>query len=109
MTLPYERTNAVNRTREFLYDLLDPKKTPRIPKEIRQRARSLLKHYPTEYDMDRASDVLIPTEPVFSKDTLRQILKERLSPGCSVCGLGSNGQVTGYVCNHPNCPTRITY
>ncbi len=110
MTLPYERTNAVNWTREFLYDLLDPKKTPRIPKEIRQRARSLLKHYPTEYDMDRASGEvgLISTEPVFSKDTLRQVLKERLSPGCFVCGLGANGQVTGYVCNHPNCPTRIS-
>jgi hypothetical protein len=83
MTLPYERTNAVNWTREFLYDLLDPKKTPRIPRELRRRAGSLLKHYPTEYDMDRASGALstgsIPTEPVFSKDTLLQILKERLS------------------------------
>ena len=88
MTLPYERTNAVNWTRDFLYDLLDPKKTPRIPRELRRRAKSLLKHYPTEYDMDRASGALttgtglIPTEllgPVFSKDTLGQILKERLS------------------------------
>lgn len=83
MTLPYERTNAVNWTREFLYDLLDPKKTPRIPRELRRRAGSLLKHYPTEYDMDRASGALstgsISTEPVFSKDTLLQILKERLS------------------------------
>jgi hypothetical protein len=80
MTLPYERTNAVNYTREFLRDLLDPKKTPRIPRELRRRAGSLLKHYPTEYDMDRASGaVSTGTEPVFSRDTLRQILKERLS------------------------------
>jgi hypothetical protein len=131
MTLPYERTNAVNWTREFLYDLLDPKKTPRIPRELRRRAGSLLKHYPTEFDMDRASGALttglIPTEPVFSKDTLGQILKDRLSPGagpvvspnelskdrlspggCPVCGLGSKGEVTGYVCNHPKCPIRIS-
>jgi hypothetical protein len=113
MTLPYERTNAVNWAREFLYDLLDPKKTPRIPKDIRRRAGSILKHYPTEYDMDRASGALIkdliPTEPVFSKDTLRQILKDRLSPGgCPVCGLGSKGEVTGYVCNQPKCPIRIS-
>lgn len=129
MTLPYERTNAVNYTREFLYDLLDTKKTPRIPKEIRQRAGSLLKHYPTEFDMNRASGEvgLISTEPVFSKDTLLQILKDRLSPGahpvvppnelskdrsspggCPVCGLGSKGEATGYVCNHSKCPIRIS-
>ena len=31
--------------------LLDPKKTPRIPKDIRIKARALLKHYPREYEM----------------------------------------------------------
>jgi len=52
MTVPNERTNAVNHTRDFLYDLLDPKATPRVPKAIRQRAHSLLRHYPSDYDMD---------------------------------------------------------
>lgn len=52
MTLPYERTNAVINTREFLRDLCDPKKTPRIPLWIRQQARSLLKHYPTKFDFE---------------------------------------------------------
>lgn len=28
--------------------------------------------------------------------------------GCSVCGLGANSVATGYVCNHPSCPTRIS-
>lgn len=51
MTLPYERIYAVDNTREFLFDLLDPKKTPRIPKDIRIKARALLKHYPREYEM----------------------------------------------------------
>lgn len=51
MTVPIERTNAVNYTRNFLYDLLDPQKTPRVPKAIRQRALHLLRHYPMEFDM----------------------------------------------------------
>jgi hypothetical protein len=33
-------------------DLLDPKKTPRVPKEIRRRASALLRHYPSDYDME---------------------------------------------------------
>lgn len=32
-------------------DLLDPKKTPRVPKEVRQRAASCLRHYPSRYNM----------------------------------------------------------
>jgi len=56
MTMPYERRNAVNRTREFLVDLLDPKKTPRIPKQVRMRAYNCLKHYPGEYYMEEAAE-----------------------------------------------------
>lgn len=52
MTVPVERTNAVINTGKFLYDLIDPKKTPRVPKAIRQRAFHVLRHYPTQYDMD---------------------------------------------------------
>jgi hypothetical protein len=51
MTLPIERTNAVLNTEAFLIDLLDPKKTPRVPKGIRQRAASCLRHYPSCYNM----------------------------------------------------------
>jgi hypothetical protein len=32
-------------------DLCNPKKTPRVPSEVRDRARSLLKHYPRKFDM----------------------------------------------------------
>jgi hypothetical protein len=56
MTVPVERTNAVIHTEKFLYDLLDPKKTPRVPKEIREQAHRLLRHYPTKFDMDTISD-----------------------------------------------------
>jgi len=56
MTLPYERRNAVNRTQEFMRDLLDPKKTPRVPRYVREQAYRCLKHYPLEYDMERAAE-----------------------------------------------------
>jgi hypothetical protein len=49
MTMPDERYRAVQYTEKFLMDLMDPKITPRVPKEIRQRARACLRHYPSEY------------------------------------------------------------
>jgi hypothetical protein len=52
MTLPFEEKRTINYTRQFLYDLLVPSQTPRVPKEIRDRARSLLRHYPAEYRVD---------------------------------------------------------
>ena len=52
MTIATERTRAVLNTEQFLCDLLDPKKTPRVPKEIRKRAVALLRHYPSKYDME---------------------------------------------------------
>jgi hypothetical protein len=55
MTLPFERSNAVRRTEDFLLALLDPKRTPRVPREIRRLAASLLKHYPTSTELERAA------------------------------------------------------
>lgn len=55
MTLPDERYRAVKYTEQFLKDLLNPSVTPRVPKSIRQRASSLLRHYPSAWDMERAS------------------------------------------------------
>lgn len=56
MTLPDERYRAVIWTELFLKDLCNPKKTPRVPKYAREQARSLLRHYPSQWDMIRASD-----------------------------------------------------
>lgn len=53
MTLPNERRNAVLNVRMFLLDLSNPRVTKRVPSEVRQTARALLKHYPSEYDMER--------------------------------------------------------
>lgn len=57
MTLPFERKLSVNNTREFLRRLLDPKKTPKVPRTIRQEAYYLLKHYPYEYHIDELLEV----------------------------------------------------
>ena len=56
MTLPDERYRAVRMARQFLQDLCDSQKTPRIPNVIRSQARGILRHYPSDYEMDRASD-----------------------------------------------------
>ena len=55
MTMPNERYYAIRTTRAFLVDLMDPKKTPRVPKEIRMKAYYCLKHYPGEYHMGEAA------------------------------------------------------
>jgi len=51
MTLPDERFRSIQKTEEFLESLLDPKKTPRVPKDIRQQARWCLRHYPNYHNM----------------------------------------------------------
>lgn len=52
MTVPRERTNAVMFTENFLYRLIDPKQTPRVPRAIRQEAHRLLRHYPSRFEME---------------------------------------------------------
>jgi len=53
MTLPDERYRAVIQTEKFLKEILS---TPRVPKAIKDRARSCLRHYPVWYDMQRAAE-----------------------------------------------------
>jgi hypothetical protein len=53
MTLPDERYRAVVQTQKFLVDILS---TPRVPKIIKDRARSCLRHYPSDWDMTRAAE-----------------------------------------------------
>lgn len=55
MTLPDERYRSIEYTREFLRSLLDPKKTPRVPKSIREEAYWCLRHFPWEMDMERTA------------------------------------------------------
>lgn len=57
MTMPNERAEAVLTTHEFLRDLLDPKKTPRVPSAVRRAASRCLRHYPTDYHMHRSKEL----------------------------------------------------
>jgi hypothetical protein len=54
MTLPDERYRAVVQTQKFLLEILS---TPRVPKAIKDRARSCLRHYPSDWDMKAASEL----------------------------------------------------
>lgn len=57
MTLPDERYRAVLWAERFLREVAhDTKKYPRVPKSVRKEAYSILRHYPSQWDMDRASD-----------------------------------------------------
>ena len=53
MTMNYERRSAVNRVREYLYDALA--KTD-VDSDEFYNLRALLKHYPSDYDMERAAE-----------------------------------------------------
>ena len=55
MTLPDERYRAVMQAKRLLEELCDPKLTPRVAVGIRDRARGALRHYPIEWDMQRAA------------------------------------------------------
>ena len=57
MSTPQEESLAIVRVREFLLELLDPSKTPRVPRYIRERVHRLVKHYPmlpTRIEAERA-------------------------------------------------------
>ena len=55
MTLPDERYRAVLAAERLLKDLCDPSVTPRVPRTVRDRARGALRHYPSQYDMQRTA------------------------------------------------------
>lgn len=56
MTLPDERFRSLEQTRQFLIELSsDTKKYPRIGRSVREQARSLLRHYPSSWDLDLAA------------------------------------------------------
>ena len=54
MTLPDERYRAVKFAGEFLSRLAGGE-YPRVPKAVRDEARSILRHYPTTWDMQRTA------------------------------------------------------
>lgn len=59
MSLRFEQYWALRKTRDFLWDLLDPRKRPKTAAEMRQRARSCSKHFPFLEESGK---------PIFSQD-----------------------------------------
>ena len=85
MTLPYERYNAIKRTEEFLMDLMDPKKTPRVPKAIRRQAYYCLRHYPGGYNLDllatKCPDIIQTPNPIDDLSILMNDYEQRKKNG----------------------------
>jgi hypothetical protein len=52
MTLPNEWFISMKKNRQFLFDLLNPNTTPRVPKEVRKQASECLKHFPMQPEID---------------------------------------------------------
>jgi len=46
MTLPSEELRALHQTEDFLDALINPRLTKKVPRQIRKRALSCLRHYP---------------------------------------------------------------
>jgi len=58
MTLPDERYRSLKQGKKLLEELCDPGKTPRVPSIIRDRARGALRHFPTDYELEKMADQL---------------------------------------------------
>lgn len=58
MTLPDERYRSLVHTKQFLMELLSPATTPRVPRAIRQRASSCLRHWPEDYYLEEIARAL---------------------------------------------------
>jgi hypothetical protein len=55
VTLPDERYRAVKAAAQFLARLAGGE-YPRVPKAVRAEARSVLRHYPLDWDLKQAAD-----------------------------------------------------
>jgi len=76
MTLPDERYRALKQGKKLLEELCDPGKTPRVPGIVRERARGVLRHYPSEYEFEKMaqnSPELLDIEP-FSVYSNKQVI-----------------------------------
>jgi hypothetical protein len=51
--MPDERYRAMVEGLKLLEDLLIPQVTPRVPTNIRERARWIMRHYPSAYELTR--------------------------------------------------------
>lgn len=73
MTLPHEEVNSLKAVRRFLYDLLDPSKTPRVPREIRMRARRVCKHFPMDFSIQERYPDVVETRDTRLQDAMNRV------------------------------------
>lgn len=65
MTMPDERYRAMVEGLKLIQDLLIPQVTPRVPSDVRERARWVMRHHPSAYELDqlaRAAPNLLATK-----------------------------------------------
>jgi len=56
--MPDERYRAMVEGLKLIEDLLIPQVTPRVPGDVRERARWIMRHYPSQYELERMADNL---------------------------------------------------
>jgi uncharacterized coiled-coil protein SlyX len=81
--------------------------------KLRERCTHLEKTIETQTAeisrLNNKIDYLIEKVADLSRNPFANISPTPLSTkkGCSVCGMGSNGEVLGYVCTRVDCPSAI--
>ena len=79
MTEPHQRTRALLETKQFLYELQDPKLMPRVPAAVRKLAGKLLQHYPSYADIElvhKKLPLIFGPSPPFSGAYVRTAITE---------------------------------
>ncbi len=74
VTLPDERYRAVKNAQQFLARLAGGD-YPRVPKAVREEARSILRHYPLDWDMQRTAQAAPDIFQERMEDLHRFVLK----------------------------------
>jgi len=68
MTIPLQEYYSLLNTIQFLTELTDPQKTPKVPKEVRLKAMQCLKHYPRP---DRIEEFFTESDISYSRLPIR--------------------------------------
>lgn len=75
-----------------------------------QQALEALGLWATGRDMDAVAlnDLIFRLEAALAEPQSGWDKWQAQKRGCSVCGVGANGETVGYVCIRNDCPTRVT-
>jgi hypothetical protein len=68
MTLPNEEYNSLVAAKNFLYDIINHDRTKGVPSEIRQRAVTILKHFPMQHRLNEIyQDHITPSQSILKE------------------------------------------